>query len=173
PGNYGRGRLASVTDPTGSTAYRYERRGLLRSEQKTIEGNAYFTAFAYDGSGNRVRMTYPSGRAVNAAFDFAERPLSASLGSLTLVAGSAYAPFGPSTQVSFGNGTSKTMQFDSRYRPLENKLAGPAGVIADYVYAEDPVGSIIGIHDGLDPSFNRDFAYDDLNRLTVANSGGG
>src|SRR5207253_1940836 len=71
----------------------------------------------------------------------------------------------------FGNGTNKTMQYDSRYRPQENKLVGPAGMIADYTYTEDSTGNIVQIHDAVDPNFNRDFGYDDLNRLTIANSG--
>jgi len=173
PGNYGLGRLATMTDPTGTTARRYERRGLVRSEEKTIEGSSYTTIFKYDAARNRIQMTYPSGRVVTATFDFADRPLAASLGAMGLVSATAYAPFGPMTRIALGNGTVKSMELDSRYRPLENKLSGPAGLIADYVYAEDPAGNIRQIHDGLDPAFNRDFAYDELNRLVSANSGSG
>src|SRR5262249_44821673 len=48
---------------------------------------------------------------------------------------------------------------------------GSAGPIADYLYTEDPAGNITAIHDGLDATFNRDFAYDDLFRLTGALTG--
>ncbi len=61
---YGRGRLSQMTDPTGSANYEYDRRGLVRREAKTVEGNAYTTAYAYDPDGNRTSMTYPSGRIV-------------------------------------------------------------------------------------------------------------
>src|SRR5205823_2631065 len=47
-GRFGLGRLASVTDPSGSTSYQYERRGLLRTETKTINGAAYTSRFVYD-----------------------------------------------------------------------------------------------------------------------------
>ncbi len=116
-------------------------------------------------------MTNPSGRTVTYSFDFAGRPLTAASGGTTLVSSASYLPFGPATQLVFGNGTTKTMMYDSRYRVLENKLTSASGTIADYNYAEDPGGNILQIHDAVDPTFNRDFGYDDLNRLTTANSG--
>jgi YD repeat-containing protein len=44
-GSFGKGRLARMTDPSGATAYTYERRGLLKSEGRTILGSAYGTAY--------------------------------------------------------------------------------------------------------------------------------
>src|SRR5262249_3355166 len=77
----------------------------------------------------------------------------------------------PETQVLFGNGTRQTRSYDLRYRPIENRLDGSSVPIADYLYSEDAVGNITAIHDALDASFNRDFAYDDLYRLTGAATG--
>src|SRR5207244_8169624 len=45
--------------------------------------------------------------------------------------------------------------------------------IADYLYQEDPAGNITQIHDAVNAGYNRDFGYDDINRLTSANSGTG
>jgi RHS repeat-associated protein len=170
-GSFGRGRLAQMTDPSGATAYAYERRGLLKSEARTILGSAYGTAFQYDANGNRGGMTYPSGRQVAYGFDFADRPFSAASGTTTFVASASYLPFGPEAQLVFGNGTTQTRSYDLRYRPVENRLAGSAAPIADYLYGEDPAGNITSIHDALDATFNRDFAYDDLFRLTGAATG--
>jgi RHS repeat-associated protein len=44
-------------------------------------------------------------------------------------------------------------------------------MIAGYTYAEDAAGNITQIHDAVDSTYNRDFVYDDLNRLITANSG--
>ncbi len=171
-GNYGKGRVASVSDPSGSMTYAYERRGMVRLESHTIQGNAYSIGYGYDANGNRSSMTYPSGRVVAYGFDFADRPQNASANGTTIVGSASYLPFGPETQLTFGNGTTKTMTYDLRYRPIENKLTGGAGSIADYGYSEDAVGNITAISDLVDPSYNRTFGYDDLNRLTSANSGG-
>jgi RHS repeat-associated protein len=170
-GLYGKGRLTGTTDPLGTTTYAYDRRGLLRREERTIEGATWTTAFGYDPNGNRTSITYPSGRVVTYTFDFADRPLSASSGGTTLVQSAAYRPFGPMTQVIFGNGTTKSITYDQRERVLQHELTGSGGTIASYGYAHDPAGNITAITDGIDPSFNRTFAYDDLHRLVSANTG--
>jgi RHS repeat-associated protein len=171
PGSFGKGRLAQLTDPSGATAYVYERRGLLKSENRAILGSAYSTAYQYDANANRSGITYPSGRQVSYTFDFANRPYSAASGTTTYVGSASYLPFGPEARLVFGNGTTQTRTYDLRYRPLENRLDGSAGPIADYLYGEDPAGNITAIHDAVDATFNRDFAYDDLFRLTGAATG--
>ena len=170
-GNYGKGRLGSMTDPAGTTAYAYERRGLLRNETRTIETNTYTSAYTYDANGNRNKITYPSGRSVNYTFDYADRALAATSGTTTYVTAATYLPFGPETSITFGNGTTKTTTYDTRYRPTENKLTKTGATIADYTYTEDLLGNITRIQDATDQTYNRDFTYDDLNRLTGASTG--
>src|SRR5258708_24801736 len=63
-GNYGKGRVTKTTDATGSMTYAYERRGLMRPEQHTIEGNAYSTPYSYDPNGTPAPLPYPPGRVV-------------------------------------------------------------------------------------------------------------
>ncbi len=168
---FGIGRLSTMTDPTGSTTYSYERRGMLAKETKVVNGNSFVSSYQYDAAGNRSTIGYPSGRAASYSFDFANRPSTLSVGSTPIVTSAAYLPFGPATSLVFGNGTTKTMNFDSRYRVQENKLTGPSGVLVDYSYGEDNVGNITSIHDSIDARYNRDFGYDDLNRLIIANGG--
>jgi RHS repeat-associated protein len=168
-GNFGRGRLSSMTDPTGSTTYAYERRGLLRLEPHTVEGNPYSLSYAYDGNGNRRQVTYPGGLAPNYTFDYADRPLSAP----GWVTSATYKPFGPLEQIHYVNGTTKTMTYNTRYQPTGNKLEkdAPLTTLANYGLIPDPVGNIDQINDLMTPTYNRTFDYDDLNRLTTTNSG--
>jgi RHS repeat-associated protein len=63
------------------------------------------------------------------------------------------------------------MLYDSRHRSQENMLSTSTSVIADYLYQEDAVGNITQIHDATNAAYNRDFGYDDLNRLATANTG--
>jgi RHS repeat-associated protein len=166
--HYGIGRLASMTDPAVGTTYAYERRGLLRA---FTHADGTSVSFGFDGDGNRTSMVYPSGRTVSYTYDYASRPYSVASGSGSIITSATYLPFGPATQLIFGNGTMKTAAFDDRYRWLRNKLIGPLGTIADYQYSEDASGNITQMHDAVDASYNRDFGYDDLNRLVTANSG--
>lgn len=170
-GNYGLGRLSSMSDPVGSTTYAYERRGLLRSEVKTISATAFTSTYAYDTNGNRKTVTYPSARSIAYTFDFADRPKTAKQGTTTYVSSATYAPFGPETKIVYGNGTTKTVTVDQRYRIKTNKLTTSTATLASYSYTLDTLGNITQIADLVDATFNRDFAYDDLNRLTTANSG--
>jgi RHS repeat-associated protein len=87
------------------------------------------------------------------------------------VSSALYEPFGPLAQLVYGNGSKQTFTFDQRYRPSEDKLVNGSTTTADYLYQEDSVGNITQIHDNIDATYNRDFGYDDLSRLTTANSG--
>jgi YD repeat-containing protein len=181
-GTFGKGRLTSMSDPTGSTSYVHDRRGLLLAETKTIDSAVYTTMFGYDADGNRSRITYPSGRIVDYTFDFASRPVTATTGQTPLVLSASYLPFGPLRELVLGNGTTRVTTYDQRYRLLTNRLDGPlvsgegeagSGVVASYEYTYDPAGNITRIADRTDPAYDRDFGYDDLHRLTTANGGPG
>jgi YD repeat-containing protein len=89
----------------GSTAYIYERRGLLASTVQKVGTAAYTTKYAYDGNGNRISATLPSTRVLTYAFDFADRPYSVKSATAVYVSAATYQPFGPLAQLSFGNGS--------------------------------------------------------------------
>jgi RHS repeat-associated protein len=187
-GTFGKGRMSrmqlSIANPNaGRTStitndYAWERRGLLLSETESVNSEKYTTRYQYDGEGNRSRMTYPSGRAVDYGFDFASRPFSAVTSQTTLVSGARYLPFGPLEEISFGNGTTRAMSYDERYQMTTNRLTGllqgetgpPAlQTIASYVYGHDPAGNITSIADLTNSLYTRSFSYDDLHRLVTAN----
>jgi RHS repeat-associated protein len=172
-GRFAIGRLASMIDPAGTTAYHYDRRGFLRKEDRTFAGSTgtYTTAFIHSAAGDRASVRYPSAVTVNYQYDYASRPTSAATAQATLVSSATYLPFGPATSIVYGNGTTQTMPHDNRYRMLENKLVGPTGTIAEYDYTWDDAGNVTAITDAVDATFNRAFAYDDLNRLITANTG--
>lgn len=171
-GKYGKGRLSTMTDPTGSVAYAYDRRGLLRSENRIISGAPFSQAYGYDANGNRSSVTYPSGRVVAYTFDFADRPVAASSGGTNYVTAASYAPFGPATSLSFGNATTRSASFDLRYRPATLALTGASSTVS-YSYGVDALGNITSITDSVTAAYSRTFGYDDLNRLTSATTGTG
>ncbi len=243
-GHFGIGHLATMTDPSGSSGYTYERRGNIAVENRSIVGNSFTQGYTYDANGNRATMTYPDGYVVTTGFDFADRP-SSSVNSSTLtttqlaaltasglgapthtaqpevrgtthssavqslpqrvgvrpnrkstgapepssnklltthkvqpfatssasfVSNATYMAFGPINVITFGNGTTQTLSWSTRYFPTENKLAG-SSTLADYSYGEDGVGNIKTLTDKINSGYDRTFGYDDLNRLTTANSG--
>jgi RHS repeat-associated protein len=171
-GRYGKGRIASMTDPSGSTDYSYERRGLLRNENRMIGSWSSSTDYAYDADGNRIKLGNSE-----YSYDFAGRPSAAShrdcpsCSAVSLVTSASYLPFGPEATLAFANGTTQTKSYDSRYRIAENKLTAGTTTLIDSSYTIDAVGNPTAIADLTDSTYNRAFAYDDLNRVTTANSG--
>ena len=63
-GNKGVGKLTSLTDQSGSTAFVYDSLGNVTSDTRVISGNSYATAYTYDPAGHILTETYPSGRVV-------------------------------------------------------------------------------------------------------------
>jgi len=163
-GNYGIGRLSSMEDPSGVTTYEYERRGLLRLDSNDGTGmGGYYT---YDENGNRTLLGI-----AHYTFDYADRPLTADWMSTPVIEDAKYLPFGPLKELSYANGAIRTVAYDTRYRPTENKLMLSSTVIADYDYDHDAAGNVTELHDGQNSAYNRDFEYDDLNRLITADTG--
>jgi RHS repeat-associated protein len=231
-GHFGIGRLATMTDPSGSSAYTYERRGNVAVENRQIVGNSFTQAYAYDPNANRATLTYPDGYVVTTGYDFADRPSSSShtgtlsasqlaalaahglaapshaavpemrgrasaariaTGTTRIPRGSAlrpplagrsqravsadafvtsatYEPFGPIDRIAYGNGTTQTIAWNTRYLPTRNLLAATA-TLAEYTYSEDKAGNVLAIADNVNAGYDRTFQFDDLNRLTSADSG--
>ncbi len=68
-GSYGKGRLASVTEPSGSETYTYDQAGRIITVAKVIAGTTYTTSYAYNAGGELTKLTYPSGRVVQYSYD--------------------------------------------------------------------------------------------------------
>jgi len=171
-GTLGIGRLSEMNDPSGSTSYTYDRRGLLLVEDQTVDSVQYVRWYQYDEDGNRSQVGYPSGHTVDYLFDYAGRPSSATMGSTTIIASADYLPFGPLGSLEYGNATTSTMTFNSRYQLTENKLDSPSMALSEHDFAYDDAGNITNITDALDSGYDRTYEYDDLRRLITANTGG-
>jgi YD repeat-containing protein len=80
---FGLGRLSTLTDPTGSTTYTYDRSGLLLKEVRTIQGMNVTSKYRYDLDANRTTIVYPSGLNATYSYDSFHRPrtLAAGYGS--------------------------------------------------------------------------------------------
>ena len=63
-GNFGVGRLMSLTDESGSTAFVYDQRGNVLTETRTIAGQVYTVGYLHDLADRVIEITYPSGRIV-------------------------------------------------------------------------------------------------------------
>jgi len=185
---FGIGRRTGMTDPSGMTMYGYDRRGLLTSEEKAIEGLTFATGYDYDKSGNLSEIRYPSidpttrQGAVDYHYDDAERIDGVSVWyngePIDLAYSFEYKPFGPRTSLTFWNNLIDSRTFDTRYQLDTWNLVKPGvGNVLGYTHSFNTDGNLETITDDLDPTFvnNRSFGYDEIHRLTVATGpwGGG
>src|SRR5216684_571605 len=170
---FGIGRLASVSDSSGSTAYVCDARGNVVQETHVVGGRSYVTSYAYDLANHVVQVTYPSGRIVSYTRDAMGRigGVATQVNSLAVpvavASGATYAPFGPLTALTYGNGLSLSVSYDQDYQPSARLVTGTASV-QDLVYGVDADSNITGITDHLAAARSQMFQYDALYRLTYA-----
>jgi RHS repeat-associated protein len=172
-GAFGIGRLESMTDPSGSTTYTYERRGMLASTQQIVGSNSYSTSYVYDSNGNRVSIGLPSGRTLTYGYDYADRQYSVHSAATTYISAASYEPFGPASQLVFGNGTTQTWTFDSRYWPSNEMVSAGSSVLSNLAYTENGAGFATGIADSVDSGYSRTFAYGGRARNMLTQAVGG
>jgi YD repeat-containing protein len=167
-GPTGIGRLTGMTDGSGTTAYQYDSRGRLSAQTVDHTGIPLTTRYAYDAAERLVQITYPSGRVVDYGRDAAGyiRGVSTTFNGETQTLASAidYAPFGPVTALTFGNGLVSTRAYDTAYRLTDLSVPG----LQDLGYAYDVGDSLIAITNRLNPARSQAFGYDALNRLETA-----
>src|SRR5713101_5979878 len=170
---FGIGRLTSVSDSSGSTAYVYDARGNVVQETLVIGAQSYVTSYAYDLADHVVQTTYPSGRIVSYTRDAMGRiagvatQANSSAVPVAVASSASYAPFGPLTSLSYGNGLNLSATYDQDYQPSGRLVTGAASV-QDLAYGVDAVGNITGITDHLASARSQVFQYDALSRLTYA-----
>lgn len=176
----GRGRRTGMIDPSGTSVFHYDRRGFLTREEKTIGPKTYTTQYEYDKTGNRTRVLYPTddplehqGEA-DSTYDAADRISGIATkvnGSIVNVATNfAYKPFGPRTQLVFGNGLTDTRTFSCppsgpcRYQLMTWTL----GSLLNYTHSFNNDLNLTARTDNMNAANNRSFVYDGAHRLTTA-----
>ena len=167
-GANGRGRLTSVTDATGTTAYSYDVHGSLVEEAVTINGQPFIIGYTYNSNQELTAVTYPGGRVVRYERDAAGRIISMDTvfqGETTRLADPiTHLPFGPRQDMTLGNGLAVSRHHDLQFRLLSDT----AGDLYHKTYTYLPDSQVSSITDNTDPSRSQTFAYDDMNRLVSA-----
>lgn len=173
-GNDGVGRLTSVADQSGSTAFVYDALGHVASDTRVISAVSYPVAYTYDAAGNILTETYPSGRIVTYTRDalgrisgFTTKQNSGS-SAVTVASSASYEPFGPLTGLTFGNGVAAALTYDQDYQLTGIDSANGGTVIQDLTYGYDVAGNITSITDNQTSARSQTLTYDDLNRLWTA-----
>lgn len=172
------GRLAQMTDASGSTRYCYDRRGnVIRKVQSIASGPTRTVRYAYNLADRLVTLTYPSGAVVTYTRDaggrisgVAAKPTAAAA-QVTLASAVEYLPFGPQGKITFGNGRQLEKQYDQNYGIDAVTDSGPGGLALDF--SLDDIGNVTGLSEVLNGGATaaRTVEYDPLDRLTALKNG--
>jgi hypothetical protein len=82
----------------------------------------------------------------------------------TYVSNVSWYPFGPPAAIMYNNGVTQTRTHDEQYRLTNLTLSG-GSTLEQLVYTYDPAGNVDDLDDQLNSAYDRDYAYDVLNRL--------
>jgi RHS repeat-associated protein len=173
-GNKGVGRLTSVTDQSGSSAFTYNALGQVTRERRVIQSVTYDTDYVYDADGNVTQVTYPSGRIVNYTRDSVGRITAlttkenAGASAVTIASSATYNPMGPLAGFTFGNGVALSLTFDQDYQLTGIGAINGTTTIQDLTLGYDNAGNITSIADNYQTGRSQTFGYDNLNRLNSA-----
>ena len=189
--NVGKGKRTSMSDALGanSTADKYDNRGRLVQETKTVDSLPYTTSYTYDGADRIITCVYPSGETVRPGYN--GRGLPDKLGSdafsgnntLNLVSSALYNSLGSITEINLGNnpvvlkntygyyGTGGTYDTAGGYygRLWEiktTKQPGSSPVLQDLKYVWDRNGNLTRRTDAISAK-TETFHYDFLDRLGI------
>lgn len=156
----GAGRLCSITKGTSVNSYTYNAFGDVTNHQDI--------QYTYDVPGRLKTITYPSGNSVIYYYDTLGQvsKVDASInGTLQTIANNIrYAPFGPITALTYGNGGQLIQTFDTAYRITSQSI--PSIFERNYVLY-DGNGNLNTMNDLLSSSSDV-FNFDNLNRIVNA-----
>jgi hypothetical protein len=172
--NFGKGRRTGMTDGSGVSSYRYNNRGRLIQEQKTIDSTLYTTSYSYDSADRLYRITYPSGEVVTNKYNTRSLPNILFGSTAGILAGNTrYNVLGEMTDLYLGNGTRTTFgyygidnaeDYYGRLYEIQTVNASSA-VLQDVRHVWDAGGNLTQ-RQNVVASETENFTYDFLDRLT-------
>lgn len=165
------GQLSQMSDGSGTTQYCYSRFGYLVRKVQTTNGQTFTLRYTYSAAGQLSGLTYPDGTVVDYGRDAQGRVTDV---GVTRVPGSrevllsqvSYAPFGPVTGWTYGNGRRLNRGYNQNYQPVAIQDIAAGGL--DLGFGFDAVGNLTQLTPAANPAIPvATFNYDGLNRLTA------
>ena len=167
-GNFGIGRLTALQDSGGLIGYRYDARGNLLQQARSLTVATLpkdeLLNYAYDNANQLTGIGYPGGFSVTYPRNSAGQVTGVNLtiGSApasSIASNLSYLPFGPLKSLTWGNGIQLNRQYDQDYQLTEQVLGSWKST-----YSFDANGNIRGREHSLFGNLN--YSYDALDRLT-------
>ncbi|OGS15764.1 MAG: hypothetical protein A2251_08760 [Elusimicrobia bacterium RIFOXYA2_FULL_47_53] len=165
---YGKGKLARATDPSGITEFKYDVYGNNTEKRRIIDGQIYITSSTCDALGRERWLQYPDGDKVNMNYQLGllQTVQNADLTYTYANMYYDYSSHGKLSRIIYGNNVNTDYSYSPQTLRL-SELKTNNGALQNYGYAYDNVGNITDITDYVS-NMTQNFGYDDLNRLILA-----
>ncbi len=172
--SYAQGRLTRITDASGMTQYCYNRFGELTRKMQMTGSQVFEVRYHYDAAGRLAGQTYPDGTVLDAVLDGEGRVVELGIvpsggGRQVVLTGVTYAPFGPSTGWTYGNGRNVMRSLNQNYQPQAIHDADTGGLSLWFEF--DEMGNLARLKDAAQSSTLAQYSYDALNRLEHVKDG--
>jgi len=182
------GRRTSLTDPSGSETYTYNKMGWITQLQKTIGTTTFTTQYQYNTAGQNTQITYPSNRVIQQNVDNIGLPISLVSGATTY-ASVPEPPTGYNAAMqllafTYGNGVTSNFAYSPARQQMTSLSYTKGAQILfnlNYFYQNDQNcpsatagnnGQIGCIKDLVDDGRTENLVYDPLGRLASAVTNG-
>jgi len=174
-GAYAKGRLTTLTDPSGNTTYTYDALGRVTSKLQAVSSSPASKTFRVDyayGPGRQAGLTYPSGRVIAYGFNASGQVSSLTVDGATILGAAEYLPFGAVKKWVWGNGQVYERSYDLDGR-VDTLTTGPStGTYGDLsqVFGYDSLNRLISAQ--LAAGQSQSFVYDANGNRTSATVNG-
>jgi YD repeat-containing protein len=157
--------VTKITSPDAVIDTVYDGGNRLTSKTTTIAGNTYTTGYGYDANSNLTRIDYPTSLVVKYAYNTLDQVTSvtgfgASINPVTYY--TTGTSLGLPKDITYFNGA--ITHYDYNTRNSVSRITAGTDVL-DMAFLYDSRGNMENIDDFLDPSKDKTFTYDMLNRL--------
>lgn len=176
----GKSRLCSTSGPNSGTAFVYEPDGRLRQRTETITGGgtqtSHATDYYYDAIGRLNAITYPSGVAVGYGYNAGKlTAMTVNIGGTVsnVVTGALYQPYGPVSEMNYGNGLKRLMSRDMDGRLSLLNVSNASTSLQNLNYGYDTSNAITAVANTVNTSLAQTYGYDAASRLKTVASGSG
>ena len=171
------GRRTAMQDSNGSSYWYYNAQGdIIQSTRQASNGTIWTNTWQYHNrTGLLTRSTRSDGLVLNYQYNTNGQlnriDLQANGLSQTLVSNIQYQPFAGIKALDYGNGLRLSRDFDLDGRLSQQQVSGNDR-LQDLSWDYNPNSSVQNLNNLLNSTLSQNFAYDELDRLTEAQSNG-
>jgi RHS repeat-associated protein len=177
----GNGVRTGMTDGSGLTAWSFDSMGRTVTRKQTIASVTKSIGYTYNLDGSAATMTYPSGRVYTYGYNNAAETTSIAdtTNSINFFTSGQYAPSGLLTGGIHGattgwNAITLANTYNSRLQPTQFLATSPLpSTLLKLIYSYDQGagknnGDVVQITNGRDSTRTTAYTYDQVNRLSTA-----